>query len=149
MEIELSATFKLIYKLTYTMAERIILKECDKNKSQSEISIPNGSTFKLTYHFTPLGYSPFPKVELSMFDMTAAFWIYGRESEVIEFTKPSISNDRVIINQQASTVTLLFRNYTLKTGKLYQQLEFKIMDPTIPGEWAEEDYDGFTGITLK
>jgi hypothetical protein len=81
--------------------------------------------------------------------MTAAFWIYGRESEVIEFTKPSISNDRVIINQQASTVTLLFRNYTLKTGKLYQQLEFKIMDPTIPGEWAEEDYDGFTGITLK
>jgi len=131
------------------MAERIILKECSKNVSQSEVAIPNGSTFKLTYHFTPLGYAPIQKVDLGTFDMKAVFWIYGREDSVIEFDKPSISNDRVIVNPGMSTVTFLFRGYRLNTGKLYQQLEFKITDPTIPGQWAEEEYDGFTGIILK
>jgi len=131
------------------MSERIILRDCCGNNNSNEVAITNGSTFKLTYHLTPLGQTDNQAVNLDSLDFRATFWILGYDNELIDFVKPSISDDTVIVDKAKSQVTFLFRNYNLKTGKLYQYLEFKISDSSVPGQWALENYEGFTGITIK
>lgn len=130
------------------MSERIVLGEGCTGNSGGSIQIPLGTTFKVVHHYSPLGYSPMPIVDLSSFDLTAKFWILGNEDKVITFYKPSISDENVIVDKFAQLIKFIFRSYDLQPGKLYCRLEYKLSDPTLPGGWANDQWEGFTGIIL-
>lgn len=132
------------------MAQRIILNEDCQCKSSDVVAEFNvGDTFKISYRFSPIGAQMGQMIDLNSFDLTACYWIYGKEDQVVEFNKTSISNSTVMLDFRSSIVRFIFRDYKLGTGKLYQNLTFRMMDPSVPGSWMEESYEGYTGINLK
>jgi hypothetical protein len=136
------------------MKQQIILNNCEcevanKVSENSTFAIKNGSTFKLTYHFSPLSSNNLSGVDLRKFDLKAEYWVYGDEENKLTFTSSNISSDNTLMLFDESIIKFIFRNYNLRSGRLYVRMQFRILDESVPDKWVTDYYEGFTGIILN
>lgn len=124
---------------------KLLIKPCI---DPSEVTpITKGSNFKLIYAYKDPTFKPPLIIPLDSFDVRFNFYVKGKP-EIYQASKIGNTFINCIVDFDLGIIKVIFYNYELTPGFLYESITYIVSDPDFPEGTSERITTGFTGVKL-